>query len=93
MKETITRVLVLVLGWALVLLGVVGLFVPILQGILFILLGLWVLSRESRWARSCLRKLRLKYPAADRRLKEMQRRFRRSRRGRTVPPGEGQDDD
>ncbi|MEN8163032.1 MAG: PGPGW domain-containing protein [Acidobacteriota bacterium] len=88
MKKTINRILVLVLGWALVLLGIVGLFVPILQGILFILLGLWVLSRESHWARRCLRRMRLKFPAADRRLRELQRKFRKSGRS-----SEGKDDE
>lgn len=54
-------------------LGVVGLFVPILQGVLFIMLGLFVLSRESRTARRWLERLGEKYPkahAAARRLKE-----------------------
>lgn len=72
----------LVLGWGLVLVGIVGLFVPILQGVLFILLGLWVLSRESEWALRCLRKMRLKFPAADRRMRGLQHKFRRFRQGR-----------
>jgi uncharacterized protein len=44
------RVLEWILGSALILLGIVGLFVPVLQGILFILAGLAVLSRHSRLA-------------------------------------------
>jgi len=93
MKKTMTRILVLVLGWALILLGIVGLFVPILQGILFILLGLWVLSRESRWAQRCLHKMRLRFPATDRRMREWQLKFRRYRRDRTKPPGDEENDD
>ncbi len=92
MKATIKRVVGLVLGWALVVLGVVGLFVPILQGVLLILLGLWVLSRESRWARRCLRKLRLRYPVADRKLREIQAGFRGWRERRRAT-GEGNDDE
>jgi len=88
MKKTITRFLVLVLGWALILLGIIGLFVPILQGILFILLGLWVLSRESQWAHRYLHKMRSRFPAADRRMREWQLKFRRWRRERQKPPGD-----
>ncbi len=91
MKETINRIFVLVLGWSLVVLGIIGLFVPILQGILFILVGLWVLSRESHWARRSLRKMRLKFPTADRRMRELERKLRRSRQDRKSR--KGQDDD
>lgn len=89
MKKTINRILVLVLGWALVILGVIGLFVPILQGVLFLLLGLWLLSHESKWAHRCLLKLRMRFPAADRKLKEFQRKFKQSRWSRKAPPEEG----
>ena len=70
--KPITRVVVLILGWMLIAIGVVGLFVPVLQGILFIMLGLYVLSRESRMARGWLVKLQRRYPevhAAARRVK------------------------
>jgi uncharacterized membrane protein YbaN (DUF454 family) len=66
-------VVVLVLGWTLIAIGVVGLFVPILQGVLFIMLGLYVLSRESRTARGWLVKLQRRYPnvhAQARRVKQ-----------------------
>jgi len=41
-------------GFALLVLGVVGLFLPFLQGIAFIVLGLLLLSREYHWARRLL---------------------------------------
>ncbi|MDA8017615.1 MAG: hypothetical protein MPN21_09215 [Thermoanaerobaculia bacterium] len=44
----LTRVLLIVLGWLLVLLGVAGLVLPGLQGILTIALGAAVLSLTSR---------------------------------------------
>ncbi|MCD4751058.1 MAG: YbaN family protein [Thermoanaerobaculales bacterium] len=75
MKETIIRILRLTLGWTCVLLGVIGLFVPILQGILLILVGLWLLSRESSWARRWLLKLRIRFPSADRRMRSLQQRL------------------
>lgn len=41
-------------GFGLIALGIIGLFVPILQGILFIMLGLVLLAREYHWARRLL---------------------------------------
>jgi len=56
-KRLIWRILRLTAGWALIAVGVVGLFLPILQGFLFILSGLAILSTESRWARRVLERL------------------------------------
>ena len=70
MEKQIKRIVVLVIGWALIAFGVVGLFLPILQGVLFILLGLLVLSRESDTARRWLQKGRKRYPDLDEKLTE-----------------------
>lgn len=83
MKKAFNRFFALVLGWFLVGLGIIGLFVPILQGVLLILLGLWVLSRESQWAKRRLHQLRGRFPAADRRLREFKW---TSRKGPREPP-------
>lgn len=40
----------IITGFALLIVGVIGLFTPILQGILTILAGLAVLSTEFEWA-------------------------------------------
>src|SRR5438445_4723592 len=45
------RVSLIVLGWMLLLLGAAGLVLPVLPGILFLLLGLSILSVEYEWAR------------------------------------------
>jgi len=63
------RVVVLSLGWALIALGIVGLFLPVLQGVLLLMVGLYVLSRESRAARRTLRRILDRYPELDTRLK------------------------
>jgi len=68
MEKQIKRIIVLVIGWVLVAFGVVGLFLPILQGVLFILLGLYVLSRESETAHRWLQKGRKRYPHLDEKL-------------------------
>jgi Putative transmembrane protein (PGPGW) len=52
------RIIRLAAGWTLLLFGVIGLFLPVLQGLLFIASGLAVLSTESQWARRLLDKLK-----------------------------------
>jgi len=63
MQAKVNTLLVLLLGWSFVALGVIGLFVPILQGVLFLLIGLFVLSSEYSWARRLLGKLRSRFPS------------------------------
>ena len=51
------RILRVFAGFVLLLLGVVGLFLPVLQGVLLILAGLAVLGRDLPWARAVTRRL------------------------------------
>ncbi len=62
MNRTMKRMLVLVVGWAFIVLGIAGLFLPVLQGILFLLIGLIVLSSEYVWAHRLLTKLKQRFP-------------------------------
>lgn len=48
----------IVLGISLLLLGLLGLFLPFLQGVLMIVVGLSVLSTELRWARRIRERVR-----------------------------------
>ena len=52
------RVFRIISGWLLIILGVIGLFLPFLQGILFLFSGLALLSTESRWAKDLLNRLK-----------------------------------
>lgn len=54
------RLLRIISGFALLGLGIVGLFLPILQGIAFIIGGLLLLAREYHWARNLLNWVRRK---------------------------------
>ena len=54
------------LGWGFLLLGIAGLFLPVLQGILFIAVGLISLSRVHPWARAFVVRLRRRFPALNR---------------------------
>lgn len=66
MNSRLKRVLLLIVGWGFILLGIAGLFLPILQGILFLLIGLVILSSEYVWAHHLLRKLRERFPKISR---------------------------
>jgi len=56
------KILIHVVGWAFIVIGIAGLVLPILQGILFICVGLLILSKELPWADRLLRRLQKKYP-------------------------------
>ncbi|MBI3990259.1 MAG: hypothetical protein HY347_11660 [candidate division NC10 bacterium] len=45
-------------GWGLILGGLVGLFLPFLQGIALIVAGLALLSRDAPWARRCMERIK-----------------------------------
>ncbi len=62
MPRPVKRFFILVLGWTFIVLGILGLFLPILQGILFLLIGFILLSRESEWAQRQLEMLKTRYP-------------------------------
>jgi uncharacterized membrane protein YbaN (DUF454 family) len=75
MKNHVKKIAILVTGWFFILLGIVGLFLPILQGILFIAIGLLILSRESPWAKKILVKLRRRYPEQYKKLDKFRQKF------------------
>lgn len=49
-------------GWSFIVLGTLGLFLPVLQGILFLLIGLFLLAKENVWARNMFNRLKERYP-------------------------------
>ena len=53
----------LVFGWIFLVLGIAGLVLPFLQGILFIAIGLWLLSHELEWAHRKREWLLNRFPA------------------------------
>jgi uncharacterized membrane protein YbaN (DUF454 family) len=66
MKTRAKRILLLIIGWGFIVLGVVGLFLPILQGVLFLFIGLIILSSEYVWAHHVLTKVRQRFPKISR---------------------------
>ena len=84
------RIAILGSGWFFLVLGVLGLVLPVLQGWLFIGIGFLLLSREQEWARRALDGLCRRFPALGRQIhraehwvdragERIARAFRRSR--------------
>ncbi|MBU4460186.1 MAG: hypothetical protein KJ579_06430 [Verrucomicrobia bacterium] len=69
-------------GGALIVLGIVGLFLPVLQGLLFITLGLTLLARDVPWARRLIGRIR-----SSRLVQDIRRRIAGWRRRTGAGPG------
>ena len=52
----------LIMGWLFIVVGIIGLFLPILQGILFIMIGLAILSSRSEVIKRFLKHIEERYP-------------------------------
>jgi hypothetical protein len=65
-KTRLKVVLWQALGYGFLVLGVLGMFLPILQGFLFLAIGLIILARHAPWAERLLDYLRQKSPRLDR---------------------------
>ena len=59
--SAIKRIGLLIVGWFFIVLGILGLFLPILQGVLFILIGLAILSTRSEIIKRFLKHLEERY--------------------------------
>lgn len=64
------NLLAMLLGWVLVTLGLFGIILPILPGIPFLLIGLFILSSKYVWAHQLLGKIRRRFPVVSRKVQE-----------------------
>ena len=62
MGKHVKRAILDIFGWFFAIIGVVGLLLPVLQGILFLIIGLYLLSLNSEWFNGRLGRLLKKYP-------------------------------
>ena len=62
MRRRIRHYVILTLGWFFIFLGILGLFLPILQDILFLCIGVLLLSSESPRMPLLIMKLGGRYP-------------------------------
>ncbi len=63
-RATHVKAIRLTLGYGFLLFGMVGGFIPILQGWIFVAIGLILLKDHARWARRLSIWLRRRYPKA-----------------------------
>ena len=72
-----SKIWITILGYLFLILGIAGLFLPFLQGILFILIGLALLSRTTPWAEQLSQRLRNRFPRLAKKADQWMRRFKR----------------
>ena len=60
--KAMKRPAMLALGYTFLVLGVLGMFLPILQGFLFLFIGLLILAKYAPWAQRLLDHLEARYP-------------------------------
>ncbi len=75
--ESIKRIGLLIIGWFFIVLGILGLFLPVLQGILFILIGLAILSSRSETIKRLLKHLEECYPQYHEKIEAWKERLRK----------------
>jgi uncharacterized membrane protein YbaN (DUF454 family) len=61
-KSRLKRIAIYVVGWGFIVLGILGIVLPVLQGVIFLLVGLYILSTISPWAARMLERLRKRFP-------------------------------
>lgn len=69
------RIIKVSVGWFFLFLGVIGCFLPILQGFLFIAVGLLILSEESVLIKKLLHPVEQKYPAQFQKVHQFRHHF------------------
>lgn len=76
-----------IFGWSFIVLGIIGLFLPFLQGILFIMVGVSILTPEIPLFHKIMTGLEKRYPAIFIRAKQFSH-YLASRLGRKTPSHE-----
>jgi uncharacterized membrane protein YbaN (DUF454 family) len=74
--DSIKKIGMLIIGWLFIVLGIFGLFLPFLQGILFILIGLAILSSRSEIIKRLLGHLEERYPHHHQRIEKWREKIR-----------------
>ena len=88
MKRSLRHYPLLALGWALVVIGTVGLFLPPFPALLVLAIGLILLGRRSPRVRLAVRRLARRYPAFGGALVKARARVSGWRQRRGGAPGE-----
>jgi len=75
-NDKVKEITLWVAGWLFVGLGIIGLFLPFLQGILFIMIGLAILSSRSQTVQRFLKYLENRYPQYYERVEAWRKKIR-----------------
>ncbi|MBN1613867.1 MAG: hypothetical protein JW950_05320 [Deltaproteobacteria bacterium] len=75
MEQTLKRALRHFFGWFFIILGIIGLFLPFLQGILFIVIGVGILTPEIPLFHKITVRLEARYPEIFKRAHRLKQRF------------------
>ena len=75
MNQTLKRTLRHFFGWFFIVLGIVGLFLPVLQGILFIIVGVSILTPEIPLFHKVMVRLEARYPEVFYKAHRLKQRF------------------
>ena len=67
---TVKKIAIQLSGWVLLVAGAAGLFLPFLQGILFLFAGLVILSSQYHWARRLVDRAKQRFPKTGERVDE-----------------------
>lgn len=70
MRATAKKLALFLVGWGFILAGIVGTILPVLPGVLFVIIGLLILSSEYVWASNLLQKIRARFPGLSSRLNQ-----------------------
>ncbi|HOD34470.1 MAG TPA: PGPGW domain-containing protein [Syntrophales bacterium] len=65
-----------IIGWFFVVLGIIGCFLPILQGILFMAIGFLILAPEVPFIQRLLLKMRSRYPEVFKKAEEYKKKIK-----------------
>jgi uncharacterized membrane protein YbaN (DUF454 family) len=65
------RYAILIAGWFFVVLGILGMFLPILQGFLFLAIGLYMLSLESPMVKRLMDRFAARHPKFAAKIEDM----------------------
>jgi uncharacterized protein len=60
--QRVKSILMQILGYVFLVLGVLGMFLPFLQGFLFLFIGLLILAKYAPWAQRLLDHIEERYP-------------------------------
>ena len=74
-QRRIKRLGMELLGWVFLLVGIAGMVLPLLHGVLFVLIGLAILSSEYVWAHRLLQRLKARFPKVARVFDSAQRKI------------------